>query len=56
MPADGMAGLNLSRLDGQTVSKNDLHNHLHLLPFGAEKRLVILDNALAQAKYKRRAG
>lgn len=44
------AGLNLSRLDGLTVSKADLHNHLHLLPFGAEKRLVILDNALAQTK------
>lgn len=52
MPLDGMADLNLSRLDGNSVSRSDLHNHLHLIPFGAEKRLVILDNALAQAKTK----
>jgi DNA polymerase-3 subunit delta len=51
-PQDGMAGMNLTRLDGQTVGKNDLHNHLNLLPFGAEKRLVVIDNALAQAKSK----
>lgn len=49
---DGMADLNLSRLDGKTVSRNDLHNHLHLLPFGIEKRLVILENPLSLAKNK----
>lgn len=49
---DGMADLNLSRLDGKTVSRNDLHNHLHLLPFGVEKRLVILENPLSLAKNK----
>ena len=49
---DGMADLNLSRLDGKTVSRNDLHNHLHLLPFGVEKRLVILENPLFLAKNK----
>jgi len=48
----GMAELNLSRLDGRSVTKNDLHNHLHLLPFGAERRLVILSYALAQVKSK----
>jgi DNA polymerase III subunit delta len=52
VPQDGTADLNLSRLDGLTVSNDDLHNHLHLLPFGAEKRLAILDNAFAQAKTK----
>jgi DNA polymerase III delta subunit len=50
--SDGMADLNLSRLDGRSVSKNDLHNHLHLLPFGAERRLVILAHAMAQVKNK----
>jgi DNA polymerase-3 subunit delta len=49
---DGMADLNLSRLDGKTVARNDLHNHLHLLPFGVEKRLVILENPLSLAKNK----
>ncbi len=48
----GMAELNLSRLDGRSVTKNELHNHLHLLPFGAERRLVILTYALAQVKTK----
>jgi DNA polymerase III subunit delta len=48
----GMADLNLSRLDGKTVSRSDLHNHLHLLPFGVEKRLVILENPLSLAKNK----
>jgi len=46
----GMADLNLSRLDGQTISKADLYNHLHLYPLGSEKRLVILENALTQIK------
>jgi DNA polymerase III subunit delta len=50
--SDGMAELNLSRLDGRSVTKNDLHNHLHLLPFGAERRLVILSHALTQLKTK----
>lgn len=49
---DGMSDLNLSRLDGKTVSWNDLHNHMHLLPFGVEKRLVILENTLSLAKNK----
>lgn len=49
---DGMADLNLSRLDGKMVSWNDLHNHLHLLPFGVEKRLVILENPLSLVKNK----
>ena len=48
----GMAELNLSRLDGRSVTKNELHNHLNLLPFGAERRLVILTYALAQVKTK----
>jgi DNA polymerase III delta subunit len=47
---DGMADLNLSRLDGRSIPKNELHNHLYLLPFGAERRLVILAHALAQVK------
>jgi DNA polymerase-3 subunit delta len=48
--SNGMADLNLSRLDGRSVSKNELHNHLYLLPFGAERRLVILAYALTQTK------
>ena len=48
----GMAELNLSRLDGRSVTKNERHNHLHLLPFGSEKRLVILTHALTQVKSK----
>ena len=48
----GMAEFNLSPLDGRSVTKNELHDHLHLLPFGAERRLVILTHALAQVKTK----
>jgi len=50
--SDGMTELNLSRLDGRTITKNELHNHMYLLPFGVEKRLVVLTNALAQVKTK----
>ena len=50
--SDGMAEINLSRLDGRSVTKNELHNHLYLLPFGAKRRLVILTYALAQVKTK----
>jgi DNA polymerase-3 subunit delta len=50
--SDGMADLNLSRLDGRSITKNELHNNLYLLPFGAERRLVILAHALAQTKTK----
>ena len=50
--SDGMADLNLSRLDGSSITKDELHNHLYLLPFGAEKRLVILAHALAQTTTK----
>ena len=46
----GMADINLSRLDGRSVEKNELQNHLYLLPFGAPRRLVILSHALAQVK------
>lgn len=49
---DTLADLNLSRLDGKAVTRVDLHSHLHLLPFGSEKRLVILENPLSQAKNK----
>ncbi len=45
-----MADLNLSRLDGRSLPQEELHNHLHLLPFGTERRLVILSHALAQVK------
>ncbi len=48
----GMAEFNLSQLDGRSVTKNELHNHLHLLPFGSERRLVVLTHALTQMKSK----
>jgi DNA polymerase-3 subunit delta len=48
----GMAEFNLSQLDGRSITKNELHNHLHLLPFGSERRLVILTHALTQMKTK----
>jgi DNA polymerase-3 subunit delta len=50
LQSDGMADLNLSRLDGRSISKNDLHNHLYLMPFGSQRRLVILAHALTQVK------
>ena len=48
----GMAEFNLSQLDGRSITKNELHNHLHLLPFGSERRLVVLTHALTQMKSK----
>ena len=41
----GMADLNLSRLDGRTTSEADLRTAALALPFLAERRLVILDQA-----------
>ncbi len=41
----GMADFNLSRFDGRTTSEADLHTAAMALPFLAERRLVILDQA-----------
>jgi DNA polymerase III subunit delta len=41
----GMAEMNLSRLDGRTVSESDLRTAALSLPFLADRRLVVVDQA-----------
>ena len=47
-----MADLNLTRLDGGSVSLAEVANHLQLLPLGGEKRLVIINDAMGLARSK----
>ncbi|KPL80553.1 hypothetical protein ADN00_01535 [Ornatilinea apprima] len=44
----GMADLNTARLDGRSVSEDEIHMAASSLPFLAERRLVILTHPLAR--------
>ncbi len=48
----GFGEMNLVQLDGRTVSRQDLANHMNVLPMGGGSRLVILDEALEFIKNK----
>ena len=41
------AAMNTSRLDGRTVSENDLNNAVNAMPFLASQRLIIFNNPTA---------
>lgn len=44
---EGMAALNVQRLDGKNLTLEDLHETVFALPFFGGRRLVILENPLA---------
>jgi DNA polymerase-3 subunit delta len=44
--AGGFADFNLSNLDGKGLSDEELSNSLYVLPFGGERRTIILKNPL----------
>ena len=50
--AGGFGQMNSLRLDGRTAARPEIANALNMLPLGAEKRLVVLDQALACARGK----
>ena len=50
LPHSSMGDLNLTRLEGRSLTLTELANHLQILPLGAEKRLVILQDAQEVAK------
>ncbi len=49
LPGDpGMADLNMTRLDGRTCTENDIRNAAMAIPFLADCRIVIVQNALSR--------
>lgn len=48
--ADGFGQMNAVRLDGRSAQRGEIATALSILPLGAEKRLVVLEHALAAAK------
>ncbi len=46
------AGMNSVRVDGRSIQRGELANHINMLPLGGDKRLVILDHFLESFKAK----
>ena len=46
------AGMNSVRVDGRTIQRGELANHINMLPLGGDKRLVVVDYILESLKAK----